>query len=905
MKTIKLLAALGIATATATAAAEKPNIILIMVDDMGFSDIRPYGGEIDTPNLDSLAKNGLRFTQFYNSARCCPTRATLLTGLHPHQAGIGHMTGETAAAGPDKAVPPAYAGNLNEACVTLAQVARSAGYATFMTGKWHLSGKDEADWPLQRGFDRYYGCLSGATHHFQPYDQRIMYDGNNPDPEPKSTTSRPFYTTDAFTDHAIRFIDEHKTGPGTEKPFFLYLAYTAPHWPIHAHDQEIAKYRGKYKSGWDQLREQRYQRQIASGLIPAAWKMTPRDPEVPAWESLDESQRDQCDHRMAAYAAMIDRVDQKIGDLLATLKKHDAFDNTLILFLSDNGACAEVALLGEGDPVKDRAPNTPLTRPALGKAWANACNTPYRLYKHFAHEGGANTPFIAHWPARIKPGRDWFRQPAQLIDVMATVVDLTGAHYPETLDGRKILPIDGIPLTPAFDGKPLERKSPVFIEHENNASVRDGDWKLVGREVSPPRGLQKQKWELYNLKADGTELNDLAKVHPEKVESMSAQWEAWAKRVGVFPKPGAARPARPKSRAGNAVAAVDPAMSRAEIEAGLKSHDRALHIKEGWIRDPYITRGPEDFFYLTGTTINADDSRERTDPYNVGLGTESAVGDTVRLWKSKDLIDWEPLGVIFDLKQDSAFKKNPGKYVWAPEIHWIPEMKRWVLLHCPKQKSNLALSAGEEPKGPWTHPLGTGFGGHHDPSIFKDGNTWWVLSENTEVQPLAADFSRFTAPATRIDPSGERTNSEGRTLSVIGHEGATMIKVENQYVHLGTAWSTDQGRKGSYNLYYCTSDKINGSYGPRKFAGRFLGHGTPFQTRDGKWWCTAFFNANVPPLPRAGIEQRDLSETAQTINRRGTTIVPLDVKLLDNGEVYIRAKDPAYATPGPDEVQKF
>jgi arylsulfatase len=353
-----------------------------------------------------------------------------------------------------------------------------------------------------------------------------------------------------------------------------------------------------------------------------------------------------------------------------------------------------------------------------------------------------------------------------------------------------------------------------------------------------------------------------------------------------------------------AAAKVQPAMPRAEIEAGLKSRDRALYLKEGWIRDPYITLGPDDFYYLTGTTINEGDPREQTDPYNVGLGDESAVGDTVRAWKSKDLIDWQYLGVIFDLKKDSAHKQ-PGDRVWAPEVHWVPEFKRWALVHCPKQKANLSLSAGPELKGPWTHPMGAKFAGHHDPSIYKDGDAWWVLSENTLVQPLAADFSKFTGPETRIDPAGSRTNAEGRVKSVIGHEGATMIKAGNLYVHLGTAWSTDQGRKGSYNLYFCTSDKITGPYGPRKFVGRFLGHGTPFQTRDGKWWCTAFFNANVPPLPREGIEQRDLSKEAQTINQRGLTIVPLEVKILADGEVSIRALDPAYATPGPDEAQKF
>ena len=351
------------------------------------------------------------------------------------------------------------------------------------------------------------------------------------------------------------------------------------------------------------------------------------------------------------------------------------------------------------------------------------------------------------------------------------------------------------------------------------------------------------------------------------------------------------------------IAPVRPVDSRAVIEAGLNSHDRALFIKNDWIRDPYITRGPDDFFYLTGTTINEDDPREETDPYNIGLNDISAVGDTVRVWKSKNLIDWQSLGPIFSL--EDSYHENPGKRVWAPEVHWIPEMNRWALVHCPKQKSNLAFSAGPELKGPWTHPLGKNHRQKHDPSLYKDGDTWWMLSENTKVQPLANDFSDYTAEATRIDPSDTRPGPDGNPIHRIGHEGATMMKVGGKYVHLGTAWSTDKMRTGSYNLYYSTADKITGPYGPRKFAGRFLGHGTPFQTRDGNWWCTAFFNANVPPLPREGIESRDLSETAQTINQRGTTIVPLDVKVLDNGEIHIRAKDPAYATPGPDEAQKF
>jgi len=304
-----------------------------------------------------------------------------------------------------------------------------------------------------------------------------------------------------------------------------------------APEETIAKYRGKFMKGWDKLREERFKKQQASGLIPASWKLSPRDPEVPAWDSLDKEKQAECSFRMAAYAGMIDRVDQKIGELLTTLKQHGDFENTLILFLSDNGACAEASLTGIGDPIKDRAPGVQLTKPSYGKAWTNASATPYRMYKHFAHEGGANTPFIAHWPARIKGGLDWYHEPAQLIDVMPTLIDVSGAKYPKKLGNHALLPIDGISLTPAFDGKPLGRRSPIFIEHENNAFVRDSDWKLVGKNVTPTGGLKPKKWELYHISEDGTELNNLAPSQPERVKSMSDAWGNWAKRAQVYPKP--------------------------------------------------------------------------------------------------------------------------------------------------------------------------------------------------------------------------------------------------------------------------------------------------------------------------------------------------------------------------------
>ncbi|WP_315855014.1 family 43 glycosylhydrolase [Stieleria varia] len=351
-----------------------------------------------------------------------------------------------------------------------------------------------------------------------------------------------------------------------------------------------------------------------------------------------------------------------------------------------------------------------------------------------------------------------------------------------------------------------------------------------------------------------------------------------------------------------------PVMDADTIRAGLVSHDRALFIKSGWIRDPYITLGPDGFYYLTGTQPNEGDPLEQQDPYNIGLGDESIVGGQVRVDKSKDLVNWESLGSVFELKDTyhvrNANKKPKKKLIWAPEVHWMGD--RWALVHCPKNLASLALSKGKDLSGPWSHPMADRLGDRHDPSLFTDDDgTVYLLWQNTMIAPLNKDLTDYTAEPVRIDPAGTRPGPDGEPISRIGHEGATMIKVGGKYVHLGTAWSTDQGRKGSYNLYYCVADAITGPYGPRRFAGRFLGHGTPFQDKDGKWWCTAFFNANVPPVSSEGIEKVDLGANAQTINEQGVTIVPLDVKVQADGDIYIRAKDPAYATPGPDEAQSF
>lgn len=359
------------------------------------------------------------------------------------------------------------------------------------------------------------------------------------------------------------------------------------------------------------------------------------------------------------------------------------------------------------------------------------------------------------------------------------------------------------------------------------------------------------------------------------------------------------------------------AMSPEEIKEGLDSHDRALFIKEHWIRDPYIILGPDDHYYLTGTTPEPGDSREQTDPYNIGLGDTSIVGGKVQIWESSDLIEWQYLGAPysfddsyltannFEISERDVNAKNMD-VVWAPELHWVKD--KWALVHCPKGVSSLAFTEGMEVTGPWSHPMGEAFLNKHDPSLFQDTDgKWYAVWSNTQIARINDDFTGFETEEKYIPPTSDRPDpvKVGKRINRIGHEGATIRKIGDKYVSFGTAWSTDLPRKGSYNLYYCTADSITGPYGPRQFAGRFLGHGTPFQTKDGNWWCTAFYNANVPPISRDGIETRDLSETAQTINQRGTTIVPLEVRILEDGDVYIRAKDPAYMNPGPDENQNF
>lgn len=548
---ILFIALSAVVAITVRAAAPRPNIIVMLADDVGYSDIGCYGGEIQTPNLDRLAANGLRFTQFYNTARCCPTRAALLTGLYPHQAGIGHMTQNNGHEG--------YRGELNRRCVTIAEVLRGSGYATFMSGKWHVTGNahmklegPKDSWPMGRGFERVYATITGAGNYFDPAflvrDDQPLTRFTDREYQPAS-----YYYTDALGDNATRFIREHHART-PDKPFFLYLAFTAAHWPLHAREEDIAKYRGKYDAGYEPIRQARIQRMKKMGLIDAKWQIPPPKDD---WASVSNKAWEA--RGMEVYAAQLDNMDQNVGKVVAELQRIGALENTLILYMQDNGGCAEN--IGRNPPSKPltrvepqpesevflshRTPNLRDGRPyrvgpeampgpadtyiSYGEAWAHVSNTPFREYKHWTHEGGISTPLIVHWPKGIERSRrgKLDSQPGHLIDVMATCVEVAGVTYPSNFHGKEIKPIEGTSLAPAFRGKSLARMQPIFWEHEGNRAVRDGDWKLVAKE--------NKSWELYNIKLDRTEQNDFASKEPARVQKMAAQWDAYAARANVLP----------------------------------------------------------------------------------------------------------------------------------------------------------------------------------------------------------------------------------------------------------------------------------------------------------------------------------------------------------------------------------
>ncbi len=535
-------------------ATRRPNILLILSDDMGFSDLGCYGSEVQTPNLDQLAQNGLRFTQCYNNARCCPSRASLMTGLYPHQAGVGHMTGDMGWDG--------YRGQLNRQCVTIAEVLQSAGYSTYMAGKWHLCrdikpNGDKSDWPVQRGFQHFYGTITGGGSFYDPTTLCRQNQFITPDNDPEYHPAQ-FYYTDAITDNAVAFLKQHQRD-AAGSPFFMYVAYTAAHWPMHALEKDIAKYRGKYDAGYEPIRRARFAKAKELGVIDPSWELSPQAGD---WNSVSNKPWEaRC---MEVYAAMIDCMDQGIGRIVEQLRRDGELDRTLIFFLQDNGGCAEamgrtdrggpapaeLKPFGTNDlqphiwpPMQTRdgrwvrsgegvMPGPPDTFVAYGKGWANVSNMPFREYKHWTQEGGISTPLIAHWPEGIPASRrgKLESQPAHVIDIMATCVDLGGAKYPKEREGQSIKPMEGVSLKPAFDAKSLKRTQPIFWEHEGNRAVRDGDWKLVAYENQP--------WQLFNMRQDRSEQHDLAASEPKHVKQMAAAWDAWAARANVLPLDG-------------------------------------------------------------------------------------------------------------------------------------------------------------------------------------------------------------------------------------------------------------------------------------------------------------------------------------------------------------------------------
>lgn len=523
---ILLLALSSFLYAGPAASRERPNILCVIVDDLGFSDMGCFGGEIETPVLDALAAGGVRLTQFYNTGRCCPSRASILTGQYPHRVGLGHMTLNDLG-------HPGFRGKISEQAVTVAQVLQGAGYRSFIAGKWHLGTED----PTQHGFEEFYGTTVSAKRFFDP-DHLVRLPAGR---RARQYAPGEFYATDAVTDHALDFVHQARETPN--QPWFLYLAYNAPHFPLHAPQADIAKYADRYHEGWDELREKRLAQMKTLGIVPEHTTLSARSTwhnygqtewgTNPAWKTLPPDRQADLARRMAIYAAMVDRLDQQLGRIIDDLKAADELDNTLILFTSDNGACFEwhpygfdnlssnENILHTGEMLDEMG--GPGTFHSVGSAWANASNTPWRMYKHFNHEGGIASPGIVHWPAGLKTEAGAIHHhPAHIIDILPTAIAVSGVTYEGSM------PLPGFDLVEQLH-HPEMRQRVLYFEHQGNRAVRDGKWKLVA--------LADQPWELYDIERDRTEENDLAMRYPERVASMNAAWETWASDNQVTPLP--------------------------------------------------------------------------------------------------------------------------------------------------------------------------------------------------------------------------------------------------------------------------------------------------------------------------------------------------------------------------------
>lgn len=789
----KIIATAALAAPFASVAAQdpdnRPNIVVIVADDLLSTELSCYGGRnIATPNIDRIAAEGVQFSRCYASvAMSVPLRAAMYTGLYGQRNGsfANHMA-------------------VLEGTKTVNDYMPEEGYRVGRTGKDHPGPQSVFNFDQIPGFT--VNCVAAEAP----------------------------YTTDGIRDWMRK----------SDQPFLLYVCSVNPHAPWSWGDP--------------------------SEFDPDKLVMPENCVDSPDMRKI-----------FCRYLAEIRALDNEVGSVLETLEEIDKLDNTIVIFLGEQG------------------PQIP------GGKWT-------------LWYPGVHSALLARYPEKIRPGTRTDAM-VQYVDLLPTFLDIAGGEpRPE---------LDGVSFKKALFGEAKTARKYAYGIHNNYPeghpypirSIRDDRYALLlnlmpevkyhEKHLMKPGGGPTNVWpawlaaakkdrraqhlvdrfvtrpavEFYDLVKDPWEEHNLTgkRKYAKKIAQMRAELEKWMAREGdrgvsmdrVF---------------------VNPNDSLRKI---LAAHDRAVLVKKGWIRDPYIVQGPDDMFYLTGTTPAKGDPRENSDRFNTGLGEGSIVGDKVRVWRSRDLVDWVYLGESYErvIPQLPEGKKMKGRadVLWAPELHW--DGRHWILVHCPAAISNLAVSEGADVMGPW-QPKGLAFRAKHDPSLFQDTDgAWYLVFANTQIARIKPDFSALAEDPVAIGPADR----------VIGHEGCTIRKIGKKYVLFGTGWSTDQGRKGSYNLYYCTSDNVYGPYSERRFAGRFLGHGTPFQDKRGKWWCTAFYNANVPPLGRNGIQTRDLRKDAQTINPLGVTLVPLDVTILPDGDVHVQATDPVYASPGPDENQCF
>jgi iduronate 2-sulfatase len=1006
-----------------TFSAEKPNVLLILVDDLKPA-LGCYGDETAlTPNIDALAARGMRFDLAYcNQAVCAPSRFTLMLGSHSTSTGLYGLGSPLRQILPD--------------AVTMPQHFEKHGYRTESLGKIFHIGHGNLGDPESFSVPHFKEKVIEYVDPASKPDGKItreeaMFQNLPAPPGGMNSLARgAAFESPAVEDNAYadgRVADETKRRLAAAKvrrekdgtPFFIAAGFARPHLPFSA----PKKYWDVYDP--DNLPMPKFE-DLPEGSPQVAGK---RGGEIrnyfPVPDKNDPAQipDDVKRQLIHGYYASTSYVDAQIGKVIDELDRLGLAENTIVVLWGDHG-------FHLGD---------------LG-IWT----------KHTNYEQANRIPILITAPGVTKPNSST-KQLAESVDVFPTLAELAGLPAPT---GPQ--PIDGISLVPVLHDPSARVRDHAFHAYPKakmGRAIRTERYRLVEWKT-PGEDAVEAELELYDYQSDPDETKNLASESPQVIAQLhtilasypeaitrlkgnsKGKKEASVKNptpptdnspkinnqtlriitesktsreagmpVGVVlaqggrehgyaihfladgraafdvringvvtriagekPVPGEARleaeldeqamvlslngheiarakspgliPAQPKDplsigqdvlsaagdyelpnpyngtvintrvEAGGKPAAIAKPMSRNEIETGFQSHDRALFVHNAWIRDPYLVQGPDKFFYLTGTTPVEGDPREQSDPYNSGLGTESLVGWHANVWRSRNLIEWQSLGAPFTLKDGIWYSENREAFentdqkqwrLWAPELHWIDAQQKWALVHTspsPVKGANLSLSAGPEFGGPWSNPMGAAITRKHDPSLFQDDDgSWWMIWGATTIAPLKADFSAFAGEPVAIHPAPA---SDGTTNGLkMGHEGCLIMKIEGKYVLFGTGWSTGKMRRGSYNLYYATADEITGPYSERKFAGRFLGHGTPFQDREERWWCTAFYNANVPPDSRDGIEARDIGDTARTINQRGTTLVPLDVRLPENGELHIRAKDPAYAAPGPDEAQQF